>query len=101
MTRLITADASQVSASAFLDAILGITHEQRAEQRRLDIERCINAIQRNDTYGNGPRFYREGGECKAIGDMIADGRAGSAWRALLRRVERELRTTIEMQRKVA
>lgn len=89
MTRLITADASQVSASAFLNAILGITHEQRAEQRRLDIERCINAIQRNDTYGWPPVFVNE---CKAI---IAEREA------LGEKVERELRITIEMQRKVA
>jgi hypothetical protein len=53
----------KMSGADFLDAILGITHEQRAEQRQQDIERCIRAIQRGDTYGYPPVFVNE---CKAI-----------------------------------
>jgi hypothetical protein len=57
--KLITADARKMSGADFIDAILGITHEQRAEQRQQDIERCIRAIQRGDTYGWGPFWIAE------------------------------------------
>jgi hypothetical protein len=88
--KLITADASKVSGAAFLDAILGITHEQRAEQRQQDIERCIRAIVRGDTYGYPPVFVNE---CRAI---MAEREA------LGEQVARDLTFTIaDMKRKAA
>ena len=52
--RIITADAGQVSARTFFDAITGRTDEQRTEERRRMDEQCIRAIERGDTYGWPP-----------------------------------------------
>lgn len=61
--RLIVADASKVSATAFLDAVLGITPEQIEERRRLSREQCIRAIEAGDTYGFPPVLVDE---CRQI-----------------------------------
>lgn len=66
---LVTVDASKVSGRDFLDAITGNSPEKRAEHRQREIERCIRAIQRGDTYGWPPVMVAE---CRHIMAMRAE-----------------------------
>jgi hypothetical protein len=84
MDRLITADARAVTPQQFFDAITGDSAEKRAERDRVMHEQCIRAIERGDTYGWPPAMVEE---CRAI---MAERQV----------TERDLRFTMEMQRKV-
>jgi hypothetical protein len=48
------ADASRVSGADFFAQVFGITPEQRQAERQREVERCIAAINRGDTYGWPP-----------------------------------------------
>lgn len=59
----VTADARKVSPLGFLDALALSSPEKREAQRQRDIESCIRAIHRGDTYGYPPVLVAE---CKRI-----------------------------------
>jgi hypothetical protein len=78
----ISADASKVSPTEFIDRVFGTTPESRAADRQRDIARCIRAIERGDVYGFPPVLVAE---CRKLMELTAQ-------------VERELRFTIDQQR---
>ena len=56
---LVTADASKVSGTQFLDAIGFDSPERRSARQAQMQEQCIQAIERGDTYGWPPLMVED------------------------------------------